>query len=62
MVTEEGAANNNVFTPQAIRPWVRQGNWGSRTTLHWLSPADPAVALKPVRVREYKNVICKIEK
>ena len=43
------------------------GHWSARgisrqrnqqTTLHWLSPSDPGLApLKPVRVREYTNVI-----
>jgi hypothetical protein len=29
-----------------------------QTTLHWLSPSDPVLTpLKPVRVREYNNVM-----
>ena len=32
--------------------------WNQATTLHWLSPSDPGLTpYKPVKVREYRNVI-----
>jgi hypothetical protein len=57
-----GTSDNTAFSRRADAlglPEAFRGSGIRQTTLHWLSPSDPAPVgrLKPVRVRECKNVI-----
>lgn len=54
-------SSNTIFTYGAKAPSLQEvitEKLSQQTTLHWLSPSDPALKrLKPVRVREYTNII-----
>jgi hypothetical protein len=56
-----GFVQHRIHAAGLYGPWSARGiseKLIQQTTLHWLSPSDPGLTpLKPVRVREYNNVI-----